>query len=430
MRRLLLLAVILVLIAAPSALAANDPLSPQQWGLQKIQAPQAWSQSRGGGVTIAVSDTGVDLAHPDLSSKIAEGGHDYVDGGTPQDGHGHGTHVAGIAAAATDNGIGVAGVAPDAKIMSIRMLDDEGSGSSEDGAASIRLAADRGARVINLSWGPGLPFFSLLFDDPAVDAAVRYAYGQGSVVVVASGNDGNPFSDPATADVSLVVGATTSSDSKAAYSNAGPGVKIHAPGGDVTDVVFCKDDRNIWSTILPSSGADCDHDGYDTLSGTSMATPHVSGVAALVLARNPTLTARQVIDTILSTADTVGGLKRVNAAKAVASAGSPGGQPGGGSAGGSTKGGGSAGNSGGGSGRSSTSAPKASQTGAAGPQEGPGPNPNSDGSDGPLSLGGDDTGQGINVLNWILGGMFVLAAAGVGIYLKWKSAQQPASDDW
>src|SRR5207249_216773 len=135
----------------------NDPLFPHQWGLTQIKAPDAWAHGAlGAGVTIAIVDTGVDLNHPDLGSKIVAGA-DLVSGETctpgDQDLNGHGTHVAGIAAALTNNGIGVAGTAPDAKIMPVRVLDSTGSGSTDDVAAGIRWAADHGAQVINLSLG-------------------------------------------------------------------------------------------------------------------------------------------------------------------------------------------------------------------------------------------------------------------------------------
>src|SRR6185436_12566786 len=129
------------------------PLFSRQWALDQINAPEAWARgARGGGTTIAVVDTGVDLQHPDLSSKLVSGT-DIIGGKNdcprgPQDENGHGTHVAGIAAAVTNNGIGVAGVAPDARIMPVRVLDADGNGFSEDIVKGIRYAADHGANVI------------------------------------------------------------------------------------------------------------------------------------------------------------------------------------------------------------------------------------------------------------------------------------------
>lgn len=392
--------------------ASNDPLFPRQWGIERIGADKAWAVSKGAGVTIAVSDTGVDLKHEDLAGKVIEG-RDYVDGGPPQDGHYHGTHIAGIAGAITGNGKGVAGVAPDAKILAIRVFDDDGQYAG-GGADSIRYAADNGARVINLSWGPILSLGGL-FDDPAVDSAVRYAFDKGSVVVVSSGNDGNPFSNPATSEVSLVVGATTRLDQKAAYSTAGPGVRIYAPGGDVTDVIFCEDDDNILSTVPPGSSIDCRGDGYDTLSGTSMAAPHVAGTAALVLAKKPSLSAGQVIDILISTADSItGGLKRVNAEKAVAAAGSPtsGAGSGGGqspSGGGSTPGGGSAAPGGG-----ATGAPGESPGEEGGSQETGGGTEGTDGVEG-FSPDSPDEQDGafVKILLGIAVAFVVIAAAGL-----------------
>jgi subtilisin family serine protease len=140
----------------PGSGPANDPLFARQWALDQVNAPEAWARgARGAGTTVAIVDTGVDLQHPDLSSKLVTG-HDFVADNNdcpagPQDENGHGTHVAGIAAAVTNHGIGVAGVAPDAQIMPVRVLDADGSGSSEDVAAGITWAADHGAEVINLS---------------------------------------------------------------------------------------------------------------------------------------------------------------------------------------------------------------------------------------------------------------------------------------
>lgn len=352
MRRstVLVLLMAAALLAAPAS-ASNDPLSPRQWGLQRIAAPQAWNTAKGDGIVIAVSDTGVDVDHPDIGAKVI-GGRDFVDGGRPDDGHGHGTHVAGVAAAITDNNRGVAGTAPASRVLAYRVFDSEGVYAG-GGPQSIRMAADAGARVINLSWGPRLTVGNLL-EDPAVDAAVKYAFDRGSVVVIAAGNDGNPFSNPTTANYALVTGATTRDDIKAAYSTAGPGVRIYAPGGSESSAALCESDLDIWSTLPPSSDFDCQGNGYDTLSGTSFAAPHVAGVAALMLSKNSSISPTRVMEIMLSTADTIaGGFKRVNAARAVAATPRPGGgSTGGGGAPPSGGGGGSTGGGGASSGSS------------------------------------------------------------------------------
>lgn len=253
----------------------NDPQYSSQWGLTKVNAPAAWDLSRGSGVVIAIVDSGVDLDHPDLASKLVDPSHwkDYVDGDTwPDDENGHGTHVAGIAAAATNNGTGVAGMAPDARIMPVRVLDKSGDGSSANLAQAIRFAVDHGARVINLSLGAQLPVGSM----NAVQDEIDNAISQGVVVVAAAGNFGRlyPYTAngveyafyPAYYAPVIAVGATMSSDTRAPFSNYGPWVDLVAPG------------EGIYATF-PGS--------YKYMSGTSMATPLVSGAVALLRARYP-----------------------------------------------------------------------------------------------------------------------------------------------
>src|SRR5438270_10178930 len=191
----------------PGSGAVNDPLFPHQWGLPLIKAPAAWQHGyRGAGATIAVVDTGVDLSHPDLQAHLVPGAD--LDPGNPgdattpstpkggvcpgpQDENGHGTHVAGIAAAVTNNGIGVAGTAPDASIMPVRVLDASGSGDDQTVIDGIKYAADHGAKVINLSLG-GMAVVGEL-PDSAMEDAVNYAYARGVVVVAAAGNESIPL---------------------------------------------------------------------------------------------------------------------------------------------------------------------------------------------------------------------------------------------
>jgi subtilisin family serine protease len=290
--------------------AANDPLFAKQWGLTQIRAPAAWSRgARGRGVTIAIVDSGVDLGHPDLRAKLLPGvdlvkkvnGLSGPGCSGPQDENGHGTHVAGIAAAITNNGIGVAGTAPAARILPVRVLDKTGAGDSATVNAGIRWAADHGAKVINLSLGGDLPLVGDLpgANDPT-QAAVAHAFSKGAVVVGAAGNSTAPLCDyPAAASNALCVGATDSNGTPSAYSNfpisPNGNVTVRAPGGR-GDLLFCESDADIWSTMWPKS--DDDHcggtiDGYDTLAGTSMSAPFVSGVAALLAGRG--LTAPQIL---------------------------------------------------------------------------------------------------------------------------------------
>lgn len=235
----------------------NDPGWGNQYGLFNIRAPQGWDYTTGStAIAIAILDTGVDLTHPDLASKIVPG-YDFANNDNiPQDDNGHGTHVAGIAAAISNNGIGVAGVSWGARIMPIKVLNAAGSGSFANVAAGIVWAADNGAQVINLSLGGSSP--SAVLQD-----AVNYAYGKGVTLVAATGNSGSNFVlYPARYPNVIAVAATDSSNTHAAFSNFGPEVDVAAPG------------VAIHSTTIGNN--------YGYLSGTSMAAPFVSGLAAIL----------------------------------------------------------------------------------------------------------------------------------------------------
>ncbi len=252
----------------------NDPRLSQQWALGAIRAQQAWGTSVADGTTIAVIDTGVDYTHPDLIDKV-DLGRDYVDGNNdPRDENGHGTHVAGTAAAATDNGIGIAGVAPGARILAIRALDANGSGYYSWIASAIIEAADARAEVINLSLGGSQ-------DSRLLERAVHYAQLRGSVLTCAAGNEGaSNLGYPARYGACLAIGATTQQGQVAGFSNRGPGLFLTAPGAGILATV-------------PGTG-------YGTMSGTSMAAPVVAGVAALLRAQG--LDGRQVEATLRRTA--------------------------------------------------------------------------------------------------------------------------------
>jgi len=234
----------------------NDPYYSSQWGLHKIQAPQAWSHATGKNTVIAIIDTGVQVNHPDLAGKVING-YDFVDRDwTPQDGNGHGTHCAGIAAAITNNGRGIAGAAPDAQILAVRVLNNSGSGTLAAVADGIRYAADYGADVISLSLGGSSGATTL-------QQAVDYAWSKGAVVVAAAGNSGNTAPHyPAYYANAIAVASTDSNDNKSYFSTYGSWVDVAAPGSSII-------------STYPTST-------YATLSGTSMATPYVAGVAALL----------------------------------------------------------------------------------------------------------------------------------------------------
>jgi subtilisin family serine protease len=307
---------------APTSSTPNDPLIGKQWGLGQIKASGAWSRGAlGNGATIAIVDTGVDLNHPDLQGKLLPGV-DLVSNETctpgAQDMNGHGTHVAGIAAAATNNGIGVAGTAPDAKILPVRVLDSDGVGSGPDIVKGIEWAADHGAQVINLSIGEGFSdplglgvSVSSPLDIAQIGAGVDYAWQHGAVVVAAAGNSSFPLCEyPAASAHAVCVAATDSSGFPSFYSNfpvrLDGGVAVRAPGGDGSG--SCADNADIWSTYWPgASGAmaeACAPKGYEPLAGTSMAAPFVSGVAALL--RGAGLSNQQTVDCIKQTSSNAG----------------------------------------------------------------------------------------------------------------------------
>jgi subtilisin family serine protease len=303
----------------PPATYPNDPLFGHQWGLGQIRAPQAWAKGAlGAGATIAVVDTGVDLNHPDLTAQLVPG-IDLVSGAgcTPgaQDLNGHGTHVAGIAAAATNNGVGVAGTAPSAKILPVRVLDKNGGGTDADVAAGIRWAASHGAQVINLSLGGDISIFGVGVQPPldvsAVATAIEDAYRAGATVVVAAGNATYPLcSNAFTAPDAICVAATDRTGFPSTFSNFPnnpQAVAVRAPGGDASGC----GDGDIWSTYWPGASDDkCGLKGYEPLAGTSMATPFVSGVAAMLRAAG--LTNQQVSDCLKRTSSNKGSYDAVN----------------------------------------------------------------------------------------------------------------------
>ncbi|HUO49863.1 MAG TPA: S8 family serine peptidase, partial [Acidimicrobiales bacterium] len=303
----------------------NDPLYPQLYGLAKIGAPSAWDTARGSGVVVAVVDTGLDFTHPDIDANVWTNpgevpgngidddgnglvddwrGWDFVGDGDndPRDENGHGTHVAGTVAAEGNNGLGVIGVAWQARVMAVRALDADGSGEASGLAAAIVYATDEGADVINASWG-GEGVSQVMAD------AIDHAVAQGVVFVAAAGNgDVDAVTIfPANHPRAITVSAIDSNDQKADFSNFGGVIDVAAPGVGIL-------------SLENGTG------GYIELDGTSQAAPHVSGVAALVLGRHPTFSVEQVRQALRFSATDLGpagrdpafGYGRLNAAGAVA----------------------------------------------------------------------------------------------------------------
>jgi subtilisin family serine protease len=234
----------------------NDPSWANQYGLTAIHAPQGWDISTGSAsVIIAILDTGVDLTHPDIAVKIVPG-YDFVNSdSTPQDDNGHGTHVAGIAAASSNNGEGVAGVSWGARVMPVKVLNAGSAGTYADVAAGILWATDHGAQIINMSLG-GPNLSSTLSD------AVDYAASRGVLLVAAAGNNSGNVLYPAAYTAVIAVAATDFTNTRLPLSNFGPELDVSAPGG------------NIYSLNVGG--------GYIFRTGTSMAAPHVSGLAAVL----------------------------------------------------------------------------------------------------------------------------------------------------
>ncbi|MBW6439373.1 S8 family peptidase [Actinoplanes hulinensis] len=284
----------------------SDPYRAQQWDFTKIRTAEAWQRSTGSGATVAVIDSGVDAAHPDLAANVLPG-YDAIanTAGTSTDGNGHGTHVAGTIAAVTGNGVGVSGIAPDVRILPVKVLGANGSGNMSDTAEGIVWAADNGAQVINMSLGSTTKV-------SAVSNAITYARNKGVTVIAAAGNsrqEGSPISYPAADDGVVAVAATDSADKVASYSNAGSYVDVAAPGS------------GIMSTYPTALGKQ-----YTSMNGTSMAAPHVAAVAALLKGYQGSLTPDQIETALEKSAADLGpagfdndfGNGRIDAAAALA----------------------------------------------------------------------------------------------------------------
>jgi subtilisin family serine protease len=278
-----------------------------------VKAGEAHAGATGTGAVVAVIDSGVKADHPDLAGRLLKG-HDFVDeDDTPQDDNGHGTHVAGIVVANEGNGIGVGSVAPGAKVLPVRVLGADGSGTVEDVKQGVDYAVAQGADVINLSLGEDVPLRALVGERDEVDDSIDKALDKGIVVVAAAGNSGFPVcTTPGGRGRMLCVAAVDRSGKRTLYSNYGDGLAISAPGGG---------DLPLAGEGILSTWNDGD---YAELTGTSQATPHVAGAAALLVSRG--VTGKAAADLLLKTATDAGepgpdpdyGAGILNAAAAVA----------------------------------------------------------------------------------------------------------------
>jgi subtilisin family serine protease len=287
---------------AHTAADPNDPSYNSQWHLRRIGGPLAWTLSTGSAsVVVAVVDSGVNPHHPDLASKLVPGWNFVKDNADTADVLGHGTAVAGTVAAATNNGIGVAGVNWGSRVMPLVAVDQKDYAAYSDVAAAIQYAADHGVRVINVSIGGPNSSYTL-------QNAVEYAWSKGALVFASAMNEAaSTRYYPAACTHAVSVSATDSNDRLASFSNFGDWITLAAPG------------TGILSTA--------DGGGYSFWNGTSFASPIVAGVAALILSVNPALSNEQVLAILKDTADRAGaapdsyfGWGRVNAYRAVLAA--------------------------------------------------------------------------------------------------------------
>lgn len=281
----------------------NDSLVGLQWSLDKLEIFPAWKISSGSpNILVAVVDSGIDYQHPDLQGQIINGP-DFMPSNSmddaspdsqdqdPMDELGHGTHVAGLIGAIPNNQRGVAGIAPQVKILNLKALNAQGWGSAFAIAQAVTQAADKGARIINMSLG------SKEASKP-IELAVQYALKKGCLVIAAAGNEFTHTSFPAAYPGVLAVGAVDQDDKLATFSNHDERINVMAPGVDImsTTPTFATESM-IANAIDPN---------YAVMSGTSMATPIVSAQAALLLSKNPQLTAEEIKQLIQSTAKKVG----------------------------------------------------------------------------------------------------------------------------
>ncbi len=271
----------------------NVPGSPQGKNNADIHAPSGWEEETGkDSVIIGFIDTGLDFDHPELQNKFVSRGKDFVnDDDDATDDHGHGTHIASIAAAETNNGIGIAGVAWNCKILPAKAMDAQGVGTYANIIEAVRYLADNGANIINLSIGGNA-------DSSALEDAIKYAYILDVVVIAAAGNSSSDVLYPAAYDLyCLAVAATDYNDAHASWSNTGPQVDVAAPGERILGCVPTWYPEQVWG--------DFDIDPYAYGYGTSSSCPQVAGLAALIKSLKPDLSPRDIMNIIRYSADDV-----------------------------------------------------------------------------------------------------------------------------
>lgn len=251
-------------LAAPASNKSGSQVI--QWGVNRVHAPEAWSASRGAGVKVVVIDTGLDMTHPDLAGNIRGGWNAITKSNDFTDDHGHGTHCGGNIAA-LDNDIGIVGVAPKADLYGVKVLDANGSGTFDDVIAGMQWAIDNHMEVASMSLGASQ-------GNPALADMVKAMKKAGVTLVAAAGNSGGAVGFPGGYPEAIAIAAMDSNDLLADFSSRGPEVAFIAPGVDVYS--------------LSKNG------GYETMSGTSMATPHAAGLAVLYLSKHKGSTPDQV----------------------------------------------------------------------------------------------------------------------------------------
>lgn len=329
LRRLLAAAVLTAALADPAGAAQGDPRLGEQYALTQMRVPQAWSVAQGRGIVVAVIDSGVDLGHPDFRGRLVPGATflrcgdrscgngDWRSGPAARrkDAYGHGTHVAGAIVAGRNNGYGIAGVAPQAKVMPIKMTDRQGNSDPHDVVLAIRWAVAHGADVINTSLAYPTSMSAELIE------TANWAISRGVVFIASSGNRSEPgCMQPAAVPGVVCVTATDRNEAPAAYSSGAvkDGLRsVAAPGGagqpgsayTVTlpqlPVPACEERiLSTWPRGDIGVGRCPGEGGYRYLSGTSLSSPHVAGVAALLLSQGRT--AERTVEILLATARTPG----------------------------------------------------------------------------------------------------------------------------